>query len=388
MFFSIIKFLIKKINLMYFMLMNLKNDVNNLPVLSKIYMKKFSYNIIMWYEKFGRKNLPWQINKNPYKIWLSEIMLQQTQVSVVIPYFNNFIKNFPTIFDLANSNEDKILFLWTGLGFYSRAINLYKTAKIIVNDYNGQFPKKLFQLIMLPGIGKSTAGAILSLSFNKFFPILDTNVKRVLSRFFGISGYLENKTVNDYLWDISNRVTSKKHVAKYNQGIMDIGSMICKNKNPICKLCPLKKNCFAFFNKACHKFPEKKSKKYLIKKVNWFLIIEYKNNVLLQKQLKNSFWKGLYCFPKFNSLSSLNKSIKNITDKKYKLYQLKIINQNLSNFNLTIIPIILKFSIEKKLQIEGIWYDYIKPAKIGISSPVKYIISHLKTLKLNIKLIS
>ncbi len=208
-------------------------------------MKSFSDKLIKWHKRSGRKNLPWQIDKSPYKVWISEIMLQQTQVTTVIPYFERFIKRFPNISTLAEADQDDVLSLWSGLGYYARARNIYKTAIILKSDFNSLLPSSLNQLIDLPGIGRSTAGAILSLGFNQKAPILDGNVKRVITRFRNIEEDItKNKTLN-YLWDIADKLQPEKNFSIYTQSIMDLGAIICKRKTPLCGECPLSEDCLA-----------------------------------------------------------------------------------------------------------------------------------------------
>jgi len=203
----------------------------------------FSKKLLTWYNKHGRKNLPWQQNKTPYRVWLSEIMLQQTQVKTVIPYFNNFIKTFPTINKLAKAPLDEILHLWSGLGYYSRARNLHKCASIIVNQHNSKFPTTLDELQQLPGIGRSTAAAILAISMNQPATILDGNVKRVLTRHNAIVGWPGKTEVLSKLWEIAESLTPTTHTADYTQAIMDLGATICTRSKPKCQLCPISKNC-------------------------------------------------------------------------------------------------------------------------------------------------
>lgn len=185
---------------------------------------QFSAQVLDWYDKYGRKTLPWQIEKTPYKVWLSEVMLQQTQVATVIPYFERFMARFPTITDLANAPLDEVLHLWTGLGYYARARNLHKAAQQVATRHNGKFPETFDEVADLPGVGRSTAGAILSLSLGKHFPILDGNVKRVLARCYAIDGWPGKKEVEKRLWEISEAVTPAKGVARFNQAMMDLGA--------------------------------------------------------------------------------------------------------------------------------------------------------------------
>ena len=189
--------------------------------------KNFSDLLLTWFKDNGRKNLPWQKNISPYKVWVSEIMLQQTQVKTVIPYFERFMKRFSTIENLSNASLDEVLHFWTGLGYYARARNLHKAAKIITKEYQGVFPISYNEIVNLPGIGRSTAGAILSLSYEKCFPILDGNVKRVLTRYHGVKGWPGKKKVENQLWEIAERHTPTRSIRQYTQAIMDLGATVC-----------------------------------------------------------------------------------------------------------------------------------------------------------------
>ncbi len=205
----------------------------------------FSQKIIQWYHIQGRKHLPWQQNKTPYRVWISEIMLQQTQVATVIPYYLKFMASFPTIKALAEAPEDEVLHHWTGLGYYARARNLHKAAKTIQQKYGGEFPKDISQVIELSGIGRSTAGAILSLSLDLPHAILDGNVKRVLSRCYKVSGYTGQAKYEKNMWQLTEQLTPYTDTAYYNQAMMDLGATICTRSKPKCEQCPLASTCLA-----------------------------------------------------------------------------------------------------------------------------------------------
>lgn len=193
----------------------------------------FGKRIVLWYDKHGRKSLPWQQNKTPYKVWVSEIMLQQTQVATVIPYFERFMASFPTVNDLANAHEDEVLHHWTGLGYYARARNLHKAAQLIRDEHGGEFPTEFDAVLALPGIGRSTAGAVLSLSLGQHHPILDGNVKRVLARHGAIEGWPGEKRVDTALWQLTEALTPKEDIQKYNQAMMDMGANICTDRKSV-----------------------------------------------------------------------------------------------------------------------------------------------------------
>ena len=207
-------------------------------------MNQFSKKIIDWQKSQGRNNLPWQ-KKSAYEVWISEIMLQQTQVETVIPFYETFIKTFPEIKTLAKSSEEQVMSLWSGLGYYSRARNIHKTAKIILNEYKGQFPQDFKNLVELPGIGPSTAGAILSLAFELPGIILDGNVKRVIARFKGITDPVDNSKTQKEMKSFAEALLPENSFREYSQGIMDLGSLLCRPKNPDCDNCPVSKSCQA-----------------------------------------------------------------------------------------------------------------------------------------------
>ena len=273
-------------------------------------METFSSNLIKWHKVSGRKDLPWQIDKSPFKVWISEIMLQQTQVKTAIPYFENFIKRFPNISSLAEGNQDDVLSLWSGLGYYARARNLHKTAIILKRDFNSLLPASLHQLMDLPGIGRSTAGAILSLGFNKKAPILDGNVKRVITRYKNIDGDITKTKTLKHLWQIAEELQPKKDFSIYNQSIMDLGATICKSKNPMCNRCPVSQHCLAKKNNSVHLLPYKTKKGIKpSKKVFWLLPYTPNGYVYLKKRDDSGLWGGLWTFIENQDLEDLIKEI-------------------------------------------------------------------------------
>ncbi|AHE67433.1 A/G-specific adenine glycosylase [Legionella oakridgensis ATCC 33761 = DSM 21215] len=221
----------------------------------------FTLPLLQWFHQYGRKDLPWQIPGNAYAVWISEIMLQQTQVRTVIPYFLRFMNTFPTLRTLACASEDQVLAQWSGLGYYSRARNLHKTAKIICNDFHDYFPDDIETLMKLPGIGPSTAAAIASLAFNKPTAILDGNVKRVLCRYFLIAGSMEQTSVTRQLWQLAKQCMPLHDCAAYTQAIMDLGATCCTIKSPNCSNCPLHTTCLAYQTNEVAHYPHKKLKK-------------------------------------------------------------------------------------------------------------------------------
>ena len=218
----------------------------------------FSTKLLTWFDEHGRKDLPWQQDKTAYRVWVSEIMLQQTQVSSVIEYYQRFMKSFPTIESLAEAKEDKVLEHWAGLGYYARARNLHKTAKVVVAELNAQFPDSLEEIVKLPGIGRSTAGAILSIAFKQSACILDGNVKRVLCRFHGIETWSGERKTENHLWKLAEQHTPKKRNDDYTQAIMDLGATCCTRSKPKCQLCPFTADCVAFDTSLQTQLPKSK----------------------------------------------------------------------------------------------------------------------------------
>ena len=232
----------------------------------------FAKSILAWFDQHGRKHLPWQQNKTPYRVWISEIMLQQTQVGTVIPYYERFMRQFPDIASLANAAPDAVLHAWAGLGYYSRARNLHRAAKMVIEDYAGKFPDTLETLQSLPGIGRSTAGAILSIAYQQRATILDGNVKRVLARYLCVTEPVNEKAVENKLWDIATELTTNKRSADYTQAIMDLGATLCTRSKPDCGKCPLTAHCRAHAEGMASLLPIKKIGKEILKEKKIVLI--------------------------------------------------------------------------------------------------------------------
>lgn len=264
----------------------------------------FQQKLLAWFDLHGRKDLPWQRDITPYRIWLSEIMLQQTQVITVIPYFEAFTQKFPSVESLAQAPIDEVLSLWSGLGYYARARNLHKSAQIITTQ--NYFPESLDELVALPGIGLSTAGAILSIAFQKRQPILDGNVKRVLTRFNAISGWPGETMVNKTLWSISADFTPEYRVADYTQAVMDLGATLCTRSKPGCEICPVSAECVARLTGSVALLPTPKaSKKIPVKNLLLLLLHNSIGEVLLEKRPSVGIWGGLWSVPEFSCLQSV-----------------------------------------------------------------------------------
>lgn len=348
--------------------------------------KQFSDRLLVWFEQHGRHDLPWQLEQLPYRVWISEIMLQQTQVVTVIPYFKRFTKAFPDVGTLANANLDKVLHLWTGLGYYARARNLHKAAKIISQEYQGQFPLTLDEIVALPGIGRSTAGAILSLACEKRHPILDGNVKRVLSRYHGVEGWPGQKKVEEKLWSYAELYTPTESVRDYTQAIMDLGATLCTRRNPTCDVCPLTKDCFARKTERQHDFPGSKPKKIIPNKETVFAIIENsEGEVLLQQRPPTGIWGGLWCFPEFTSNESLVGKIKRQYGLNIKQQtEYKSFKHTFSHFHLMIRPVHIKLEGQVKAindEATSAWLNPAKESGLGYPAPVVSMLKDLKNKK-------
>lgn len=346
----------------------------------------FQRRLMQWFDQYGRKNLPWQLNKTPYRIWVSEIMLQQTQVNTVIDYFQRFIQHFPDIFALAKANEDEVLHLWTGLGYYQRARNLHKTAQIICDTHQGKFPSDLAALLALPGIGKSTAGAISSIAFAKPAPILDGNVKRVLTRLHGITTWPGEKKVTEQLWKLAEKYTPQTRVADYTQAIMDLGATLCTRGKPACAQCPLNPHCIAYAKGIAATLPRTKPRKELPVRAATFLILFKKpHSILLEKRSSAAVWKGLWSLPEIPYESDL-KNIRKICQARFHLPIAEVslgerFRHTFSHYHLDILPafIILKNHPSKIMEDQQqIWYNLQQTQSIGLPAPVKSLLTQLE----------
>jgi len=265
----------------------------------------FQLAILDWFDRHGRKDLPWQSQPTPYRVWVSEIMLQQTQVATVIPFFQRFMETFPELEDLAAASQQEVLRRWAGLGYYARARNLHKTAQIVKSEYRGQFPRDLERLTGLPGIGRSTAGAILSMAFGVRAAILDGNVKRVLSRFAGIDGWPGEVNIARELWQISERLTPAVRVAEYTQAIMDLGATLCTRRQPACPHCPVHAACQAFRLGKSDTLPPPRPKRILPIRQSFMLALRNGGAFYLQRRPPVGVWGGLWSFPEFEQEAEL-----------------------------------------------------------------------------------
>lgn len=255
----------------------------------------FSNKLLQWFDIHGRHDLPWQVKNHPYKVWVSEIMLQQTQVKTVLQYYDRFIARFPTVEALAHAEWEEVAPYWAGLGYYARARNLHKAARQV--GASDQFPDTLDGWMALSGIGRSTGGALMSLGLGKFGVILDGNVKRVLSRYYAISGDLSKSNKEKELWHIATALVPQDRHADYTQAIMDLGATICTPKKPLCLYCPMREDCQAYRLNDVLSYPEKKAKKIIPIRQGHVMIFEYEQQWLWLQRPNQGLWGGLYCLP-------------------------------------------------------------------------------------------
>ncbi len=340
----------------------------------------FHQHVLAWFDLHGRKDLPWQQNITPYQTWLSEIMLQQTQVTTVIPYFLRFMQHFPDIDSLAAAPVDSVLKLWSGLGYYARARNLHKTAQII-SQKGGEFPNNLEQLIDLPGIGRSTAGAILSIAFKNSHPILDGNVKRVLARYYAIDGWTGGSKVNKKLWQLSEQCTPKERCSDYTQAIMDLGATVCTRSKPKCHQCPVNSSCIALSENIVNQLPTPKATKKIPVKHTLFMILQTNHDeVLLEKRPANGIWGGLWSFPEFQEMVQI-KTWCYQNDLKIKSCQQQDSQRHtFSHYHLDYHPVTITVENPINNVMEAnhsVWYKPHQIEDLGLPAPIKQILQNM-----------
>ena len=276
----------------------------------------FASTVIAWQKQHGRHTLPWQNTRNAYLIWLSEIMLQQTQVTTVIPYYQRFIARFPTVEALATASSDAVMAHWSGLGYYARARNLQRCAQIVMADYAGIFPADPAQLAALPGIGRSTAAAIAVFAYGTRAAIMDGNVKRVFCRVWGIDGYPGEKKIEQILWEYANAALPQTEIEAYTQGLMDLGATLCTRQKPLCSACPLASRCVALASNRVLELPTRKLPKKRPEKHTTLLLLTENNQVLLVQRPPSGIWGGLLSLPELEmSRNNLQNSAENIENK-------------------------------------------------------------------------
>lgn len=340
----------------------------------------FASRVLAWYEHSGRKTLPWQQEKTPYRVWISEIMLQQTQVATVIPYYERFMARFPDVVALADAPVDEVLHHWTGLGYYARARNLHKAAQQIRDRHDGLFPERIEEVTELPGIGRSTAGAILSFSLGQPHAILDGNVKRVLTRWLALPGWPGQKGVENQLWELAIRLTPRQGVQQYNQAMMDIGATVCTRSKPRCERCPLQADCQGRLEGNPTRYPEGKPKKSTPVRTGLFLMLKQKGSVLLERRPPQGIWGGLYCFPQFDNEAQLNARVRELDLDPAGLQEQGGFRHTFSHFHLDIRPFLLEVeALPSPRLMEGdttLWYNLRQPEEVGLAAATRRLLAY------------
>jgi A/G-specific adenine glycosylase len=341
----------------------------------------FSRRVLAWFDVHGRKHLPWQQQITPYRVWLSEIMLQQTQVATVIPYFERFVARFPDVHRLAAAPIDDVLHLWTGLGYYARARNLHRCAQVIVEQHQGEFPACVNALSELPGIGRSTAGAIISIAHQQRAAILDGNVKRVLARHHVIEGWPGSTQTLKRLWECAEQHTPEQRVHHYTQAMMDLGATVCTRSKPACERCPVMDTCLAYAQGKTAEYPARKPKKILpVKNVQLLMLRNPAGDLLVHQRPPTGIWGGLWSFPEL----ALDTDARTHTEYRfgpvadYKVWD--AYRHTFSHYHLDITPVLLQLATEPALIAEAhssMWYNIHQPPVIGLAAPVKKLLERL-----------
>lgn len=345
-------------------------------------MSRFSEQVLRWFDEHGRKNLPWQKNISAYRVWVSEIMLQQTQVKTVIPYFQTFMHSFPTVTSLAKAQSDNVLHHWTGLGYYARARNLHKAAQIIDMEYHGEFPTQFEQVVALPGIGRSTAGAILSIAMGQAYPILDGNVKRVLTRYFAVEGWPGIKKVENSLWHKAQTLMPSGRYGDYTQAMMDLGATVCTRSKPKCEQCPINETCIAQVSGTQSHYPERKPKKALPVKSSTLVVLRYLNTVWLEQRPMSGIWGGLWGFHEVQCLQEAKDWAQRYGSKleDLRFTEFMSFRHTFSHFHLDLSVLQCELNQPPNLQIteanQG-WFNIKEENSIGFSAPTKRIMDEL-----------
>ncbi len=350
----------------------------------------FSDRMLAWFEQHGRKDLPWQQNINPYRVWVSEIMLQQTQVATVIPYYQRFLQRFPVVLELANAPADEVLHLWSGLGYYARARNLHKAAGVIRDVHQGVFPQDFDTVLALPGVGRSTAGAILSLAGGQRYPILDGNVKRVLARHRNIEGWAGQRKVADQLWTAAEALTPQQSVPEYTQAMMDLGATVCTRRNPSCRACPVWTDCTAQRLGRQHELPTPKARKILPARETMMVMASSRDGeVLMERRPPQGVWGGLLSFPEVQNEAECEQWCQQMFgDIPLAIEQWAPLKHTFSHFHLHITPLRVELqnsghrssdNLSHRVMEDDRWVWYnMTSSRGGLAAPVNKLIKLLQ----------
>lgn len=342
----------------------------------------FARRLILWQAQHGRHGLPWQQSREPYGVWLSEIMLQQTQVSSVIPYYLKFMARFPDLPALAAASLDEVLACWSGLGYYSRARNLHRAAREMVDKHQGIFPREYEHILALPGVGRSTAAAISAFSFGARRAILDGNVKRVLTRYFAVEGYPGQQAVEADLWQKAEALLPDEGIEIYTQSLMDLGATVCTRSKPRCESCPVSEDCQARQQNRQAELPGRKPRKALPDKETTLLIFVRQGKVYLEKRPPTGIWGGMWSFPEISPEALIAQEIRQVCLTRFG-FEAEISNTRLppirhtfTHFRLNISPLLLDVERIQSgvMQSSGIWQEIGEALESGIPAPTRKLL--------------
>ena len=342
----------------------------------------FARRVLDWYRRYGRHDLPWQ-GQDAYRVWLSEVMLQQTQVNTVIPYYHDFVKRFPGIKPLADADIDAVLQHWQGLGYYARARNLHRAAGIIQDRHEGRFPRNFDDVAALPGVGRSTAGAILSFAFGQRWPILDGNVKRVLARCFRVPGWYGQSDTMKQLWYLAESITPAERAPDFNQAMMDIGSMVCLKSNPKCEICPLKKLCSSNRHHSQAEYPQKKPARVRPHRTTLMLLHRCGDLLLLWRRPPRGIWGGLWSLPEVDGEVDIplwQQSFLGMSQAPRKIQE-NVIRHQFTHYSLDISLAIIEIDdLPGRISDPDnyAWVDATELGNHGLPTPVRKLLSSLQ----------
>lgn len=344
----------------------------------------FAERLLAWFDHHGRHNLPWQHPSEPYRVWLAEVMLQQTQVQTVIPYFTRFITALPDLASLAEASEEQVLALWSGLGYYSRARNLHATAKICLQRHDGALPQNFDKLMALPGIGRSTAGAVLAQAHDLPFPILDGNVKRVLTRWAGIEGWPGDTQIQKQLWALSEQLLPEQCLADYTQALMDLGATACTRSKPDCTRCPVRADCVALRDGRVELLPTPRARKSIPQRQCLMLLArDADGRALLQRREGSGVWQGLWSLPEATDEARLRHLVRGQIEASFRCESLPSFHHSFSHYRLEITPL-LAHEVKARVGIAETddgwrWVPEDAWSSLGLPAPVRRLLTALSS---------
>lgn len=339
----------------------------------------FAERLIAWQKQHGRQNLPWQKNRDPYRIWVAEILLQQTRVASAIPYYERFLAAFPDLSALAAAPLDAVLAQWAGLGYYSRARNLHRAAQTLATENGGAMPREFDRLLALPGVGRSTAGAIAAVAYGERRAILDGNVKRVLARCFARSGYPGEAAVHRGLWELAESLLPLSQIETYTQALMDLGATLCTPRKPRCPSCPLAEDCAALATQRVAELPTPRPKRELPRRETRVLICRHQRETLLEQRPPQGIWGGLWSLPELLPEESLAQAMaRRLPEARLaSTRSLPAVKHSFTHFHLRLLPIVCELanrpcSAQSKAEA---WFAPAELAKLGLPAPIARLLS-------------